>query len=60
MSNNDIDKAYVSPIDQFLYKYDRDHAKTASQLREIKRHQLIAYLRDNPNPQIVEEIWEEF
>ncbi|CEK11694.1 CBU_0585 family protein [Legionella hackeliae] len=60
-SNNDIDKAYVSPYDKFLYEFDANHKKSESQLKEIKKHQRIAYLRDNPNPDAGDgEIWENF
>jgi hypothetical protein len=61
MSTNDIDKAYVSPYDKFLYGFDASHNKSESQLEEIKKHKRIAELRDNK--QIREgqgEIWEEF
>lgn len=48
MSNPiDIDKAYVSPYDKFLYEFDATHAKTASQLQEIEKHQRIALKRDD-------------
>lgn len=61
MSKHDIDKAYVSPYDKFLYAFDRKHEKTASQLKEIKKAQRIAKLRDNPSPaELSEEIWEDF
>lgn len=58
MTDNNIDKAYVSPIDKFLYKYDATHEKTASQLKEIKKAERIAKLRDNVKPEDGEgEIW---
>lgn len=61
MSNHDIDKAYVSPYDKFLYEFDAKHKKSKSQLKEIKKHERIAYLRDNPNPKGEDgEIWEDF
>lgn len=61
MSKIDINKAYVSPYDKFLYKFDATHKKSASQLKEIKKHQRIAELRDNPDVQEkVDEIWTEF
>ena len=47
MSSNDIDKAYVSPYDRFLFEFDACHEKSASQLKEIKKHQRIFALRDN-------------
>lgn len=61
MSKHDINKAYVSPYDRFLYKFDATHAKSESQLREIKKHQRIATLRDEPNPvNGEEEVWTGF
>ena len=42
-----IDKSYISPDDKFLFAFDEGHAKSASQLKEIKKHQRIATLRDN-------------
>lgn len=48
MSRHDINKHYVSPYDKFLKKFDKNHDKTASQLREIKKYQRIFKLRDNP------------
>ena len=61
MSNKDIDKFYVSPYDKFLYKFDAEHKKSASQLKEIKKHQRIAYLRDNATPaDLQDEIWKDF
>jgi len=60
MSAHDIDKAYVSPYDKFLKKFDVEHEKTASQEREIKKHQRIFYLRDNPVAPSDEKLWSEF
>lgn len=61
MSTRDIDKAYVSPIDKFLYQFDRDHENTLSQLKEIKKNGRIAMLRDDPNLlDSQDEIWKEF
>jgi hypothetical protein len=60
MTKHDINKAYVSPIDKFLYEFDAKHEKSLSQLKEIKKYQRIFALRDNPD--LVEEvkIWAEF
>jgi len=44
----DIDKFYISPYDKFLTQFDRDHVKSASQLKEIQKNQRIAQLRDAP------------
>lgn len=61
MSNNDIDKAYISPYDKFLFEFDATHEKSKSQLKEIKKHERIAYLRDNAEPKDEDgEIWETF
>ena len=61
MNKHDIDKAYVSPYDKFLYHFDATHKKSASQLKEIKKHQRIATLRDEANPKISEdEVWTGF
>lgn len=57
----DIDKAYVSPYDKFLYEFDATHPKTASQMLEIEKHQRIALKRDDK--QYNEEqavIWRDF
>lgn len=61
MSKYDINKAYVSPYDKFLYNFDAKHPKSASQLKEISKHKRIALLRDNPNlVKDKEELWESF
>lgn len=61
MNPLDLDKAYVSPHDQFLFTFDATHEKTASQLQEIKKHQHIAKLRDRPQEKGDEEvIWDAF
>ena len=48
MNKHDIDKAFVSPIDKFLKTFDKQHPLSKSQLQEIKKHQRIFNLRDNP------------
>ena len=61
MSKYDINKAYVSPYDKFLFEFDATHEKSLSQLKEIKKYQRIFALRDNSNAQESQiEIWEEF
>ena len=61
MSKHDIDKAYVSPFDKFLYNFDATHEKSASQLKEIKKYQRIFALRDLVKSEgEPEEIWKEF
>lgn len=54
MNPLDIDKAYVSPYDRFLRSFDACHEKTASQLSEIEKHQRIAQLRDDVNPEDID------
>ena len=61
MNKHDIDKAYVSPYDRFLFEFDATHDKSLSQLKEIKKHQRIAVLRDQANTTVgEEEIWSDF
>lgn len=61
MSMLDIDKAYVSPYDKFLYEYDATHGKSASQIKEIEKHARIALMRDNQDYVVEQsEIWEAF
>ncbi len=61
MSVLDINKAYVSPIDKFLFEFDATHEKSASQLEEIRKHQRIAALRDTSRTEGEEVvIWESF
>lgn len=61
MNKIDIDKAYISPIDKFLYAFDKAHPKSKSQIAEIKKNKRIAILRDNPHPTQPEaELWDEF
>jgi hypothetical protein len=61
MSNNDIDKAYVSPYDKFLFEFDATHEKSASQIKEIEKNARIARMRDDKDYKAGDsEIWEEF
>lgn len=61
MSMHDLDKAYVSPYDLMMYTFDATHEKSASQLKEIQKHQRIATMRDKPHLDGDEEvIWKEF
>lgn len=61
MTKYDIDKAYVSPYDQFLYAFDATHEKSPSQLKEIKKHQRIFALRDDDTlKKEAQEIWSNF
>ncbi|MCE0724743.1 MULTISPECIES: CBU_0585 family protein [Legionella] len=61
MNSDDIDKAYVSPYDKFLFEFDATHNKSASQIKEINKHKRIFLMRDNKDYENKEgEIWEEF
>lgn len=61
MNKTDIDKAYVSPYDEFLFKFDATHNKSPSQLKEIKKYQRIFALRDKAHAKALpEKIWEAF
>lgn len=61
MNSNDLDKAYVSPYDKFLFEFDATHNKSASQLREIAKHKRIFEMRDNKDYKDNKgEIWEGF
>ncbi len=61
MNSDDIDKAYISPYDEFLAKFDSTHGLSESQLKEIKTYQRIFALRDGSseaaNPS---EVWDKF
>ncbi|KTD05613.1 hypothetical protein OQJ19_10585 [Fluoribacter gormanii] len=61
MNSDDIDKAYVSPYDKFLFEFDATHNKSASQIKEINKHKRISMMRDNKDYGNEKgEIWEEF
>jgi hypothetical protein len=61
MSTRSLDKAYVSPYDQFLYGFDATHAKTPSQEKEIKKNKRIAKLRDDPAAALTtDKLWDKF
>lgn len=61
MKHHDLDKAYISPYDKFLYEFDATHEKSASQQHEIEKHKKIAEMRDNKDYKPEQgEIWEDF
>ena len=61
MTKHDINKAYVSPYDKFLFEFDATHEKSESQLKEIKKHQHIALRRDKDTPEVAEQdVWKDF
>ena len=47
MNQQDIDKAYVSPYDRFLFEFDATHPRSVAQLQEIAKYQRIFELRDH-------------
>lgn len=61
MNKDDIDKAYVSPYDKFLFEFDINHPKSASQIQEINKHKRIALMRDDKDyANEKAQIWEKF
>ncbi len=61
MSSDDIDKAYVSPYDKFLFGFDATHEQSASQIKESIKHERIAHMRDDKDYKDVKGgLWEEF
>ncbi|MCC5792116.1 MAG: hypothetical protein JJT82_05845 [Legionellaceae bacterium] len=57
----DIDKFYVSPHDYMFHAFDREHALSDSQKKEIAKHARIARLRDDADAQDQNSIlWEGF
>jgi hypothetical protein len=61
MSSDDLNKAYVSPYDVFLFEFDATHEKSASQLQEIKKNARIARMRDDADyKEESGEIWKDF
>jgi hypothetical protein len=61
MNSNDIDKAFVSPYDKFFYEFDATHNKSASQIKEIQKHDRIFLMRDDKTYSGEKgELWEEF
>ena len=61
MNEFDIDKAYISPYDIFIKKFDEEHPLSASQEKEIKIYKRINALRDGTElPPESKKIWENF
>ncbi|MDP3705517.1 MAG: CBU_0585 family protein [Legionellaceae bacterium] len=61
MNKNDIDKAFVSPYDEFLFEFDATHAKSASQINEINKYKRIFAMRDMAISNVTtDDIWDEF
>ena len=62
MKKQPIERHYVSPLDQFLKKWDKEHPhKSASQLAEIKKYARVFKLRDDPNASDgKKDLWEDF
>lgn len=53
---------YTSGLDDFLAEFDKTHHKmSASQRKEIEKHNRIYNLRDNPAPQEEKDtFWDKF
>ncbi len=51
---------FVSPDEKFLYSLDKKIPLSKNQIKEIEKAKRIAKLRDNPNPEQKDEIWEKF
>lgn len=63
MSNNKIQRAYVSEIDQFLQQLDQKYPKKSkSQQKEITKYQRIYRLRDEAASETnhKQDLWDEF
>lgn len=56
MSNEPIDKNYISPIDHFLYEFDKTHQLSDSQQKKIKKHARIAERRDHQEAIAIKKI----
>lgn len=55
-TTDELDKAFISPYDKFLYQFDREHALSLSQQKEKEKHARIAKLRDYDCPKEKDEI----
>lgn len=57
-------KNYVSPIDQFLARFDQTHKLSRSQQAEIDKYKRIEKLRDHASkeaePKSSEDFWVDF
>lgn len=61
MNSDDIDKAYISPYDEFLAKFDSTHVLSESQLKEMQTYKRIFALRDGTqDPTDPSKLWEKF
>ncbi|MBS0358743.1 MAG: hypothetical protein JSS53_05720 [Proteobacteria bacterium] len=61
MQLDNLDKHYVSDITKFLNELQHELPLSASQKKEIAKHQRIAKLRDNPNTnEEGSDLWEGF
>ena len=57
-----LNKHYVSPIDQYLGKFDQTHTKTLSQLTEFNKYQQIYDWRDHAkvSKKPSADVWKDF
>lgn len=62
MYSKEIQKHYVSEIDIFLQEFDKKHPTlSASQKKEIAKHDRVYRLRDDPNyTEPAHSLWEDF
>jgi hypothetical protein len=63
MSQQPIDKNYVSGLDKFLNKFDKDHPQLSkSQQKERDKYERIYRLRDSDEKQVEDgkKLWEGF
>lgn len=53
---------FVSEAEKFLYEFDKTHpGKSDSQLKEMNKHERVAYLRDHAvKDENKNKLWEEF
>ena len=61
MNLDKVNKKFVSEADQYLQAFNREHAKTPSQLAEIAKHSKVFQKRDTAQAtQVDQDIWEDF
>lgn len=63
MAKQRIDRSFVSELDQFISEFDQKHPeKSASQIKNINKHNRISQLRDHAlDPDVASaKLWEKF
>lgn len=53
-------EGYRSELDIFFHHFDEHRQLPQSRLDEIKKHESIAFKRDNPVEQSTSSLWERF